>query len=97
MVHDFRIAGANVYGPDPVILVGGRCGGGDDEALIEVGAVGGDVERGRHDGFEIGRAERPAVGKFGGRRSLSWIAFGRAEAAARWREAVKAVVSLASC
>ena len=75
VVDDFGVAGADIDGADPVIFGGG---GGDDEALVEVGAVGGDGEGGGHGGFEIGRAERPAVGDFGRRRRLARIAFGRA-------------------
>ena len=75
VVDHFGVAGADIDGADPVVGGGGR---GDDEALIEVGAVGGDVEGGGHDGFEIGLAERPALGDFGGRRSLARVAFGRA-------------------
>ena len=75
VVDHFGVAGADVDGADPVV---GGSGRGDDEALIEVGAVRGDGEGGGHDGFEIRLAERPALGNFGRRRSFARIAFGRA-------------------
>ena len=75
MVDHFGVAGAYIDGTDPVAV---GCGCGDDEALIEIGTVGGDVEGGTHVRFEIGLAERPAYGDFWGRRSLVRVAFGRA-------------------
>ena len=65
----------NIERADPVAY----CRGGrDDEALVEIGTVGRDGEGGGHLGFEIGCAERPALGEARRRGRGVRIAFGRA-------------------